>query len=235
MACHLIFPLYSKQKKYIMKKILCVALVASSAIFLSCNDNNSKDTTASDSATSTSSTTMSSDTGMNNSSMDRTTMSNDTMKNSMADSKMSDKKMAADVMDFVQKASSGGMMEVEMGNMAAQNAQNQRVKDYGSMLVTDHTNAGNELKNMAAGNNIPVPASMMPEHMAHMDMMKSKKGAAFDKAYMDMMVKDHQKDIDMYKKASMNLSDASYKAFAAKTLPVLQKHLDSAMAIHKKM
>jgi putative membrane protein len=135
----------------------------------------------------------------------------------------------------VQKALSGGMMEVELGNLASSKAQNPRVKNFGSMMVTDHSAAGNELKQMATSNNIAVQGNMLPEHQGHVDMLKNKSGAAFDKAYMDMMVKDHKKDIDEYKKAANNLSVSQYKMFASKTLPVLQKHLDSAQAIHKNM
>lgn len=141
----------------------------------------------------------------------------------------------AAVNSFVQKALSGGMMEVELGNMASANAQSQRVKDFGAMMVADHSQAGNELKSMATSNAIQVPAEMMPEHRKHVDMLRDKKGASFDKAYMDMMVKDHKEDIDAFKKASTNLTEAGYKNYAAKTLPVLQKHLDSAQAINRKL
>jgi len=109
------------------------------------------------------------------------------------------------------------------------------VKDFGNMLVKDHTAANNELKSMAMSNSIDVGTSMMPDHKSDMDKLMNKQGADFDKAYMDMMVKDHKKDINEFKKASTSLNNDSYKAFAAKTLPVLQKHLDSAMAIQKSM
>ena len=141
----------------------------------------------------------------------------------------------AGVTTFVKKALSGGMMEVELGTMAGTSAQSQRVKDFAAMLVADHSQAGNELKSMATSNAIEVPAAILPEHQMHIDMLKNKKGASFDKAYMDMMVKDHKKDIMDYSKASKSLSVSSYKEFAGKTLPVLEKHLDSAQAIHKSL
>jgi putative membrane protein len=45
------------------------------------------------------------------------------------------------------------------------------------------------------------------------------------------MVNDHEKDIKEFEKAGNNLKDADVKNFAMKTLPTLQKHLDSAKAI----
>jgi putative membrane protein len=47
-----------------------------------------------------------------------------------------------------------------------------------------------------------------------------------------MMVDDHKEDVDMFEKASNKGTDADVKAFAAKTLPVLRTHLDSAQAVN---
>ena len=135
---------------------------------------------------------------------------------------------------FAKKAASGGMMEVELGKLAQQNAKSQRVKDFGSMMNTDHTNANNELKSLALMKHMDLPADLDPKDRKHVGMMSKMKGAAFDKMYMDMMVNDHKTDVAEFKKASENLKDADIKNFAGKTLPTLQKHLDSANAIHGK-
>lgn len=137
--------------------------------------------------------------------------------------------------EFVAASAAGGMMEIELAKVAKDKAKSQRVKDFAAMLLSDHTAAANELKSTAAGNNIAVPASMGEEHQKHVDMMSKKSGAQFDKDYMNMMVIDHKKDIDAFKKASANLSNDAIKSYATRTLPVLQKHLDSALAITKKM
>ena len=137
--------------------------------------------------------------------------------------------------DFVMKAASGGMMEVALAKMAQQKAKNQRVKNFGKMLVQDHTKANNELKGIASSKSITVPSAMSAEHKSHVDSMSKMSGVDFEKHYMNMMVTDHQKDISDFKNASENLTDAEIKNFAAKTLPVLQKHLDSAQAINQNM
>jgi putative membrane protein len=137
--------------------------------------------------------------------------------------------------DFVNKAASGGMLEVQLGQLAQQKAKSQRVKDFGNMMVTDHSMANNELKSLAASNNITVPATLLPAHQKHIDMMSKMSGADFDKHYMDMMVNDHKEDIDEFKKEANSSNNDAFKSFAAKTLPTLQKHLDSAQAIHSKM
>jgi putative membrane protein len=135
--------------------------------------------------------------------------------------------------NFVSKAASGGMMEVELGKVAQQNAQNQRVKNFGAMMVRDHSKANQELISIASGKNYNIPASMNTEHQNMMEDMKKMSGAAFDEHYMNMMVSDHNKDIEEFRKQANQGNDAGIKAFASKTLPVLETHLDSAKAIYQ--
>lgn len=137
-----------------------------------------------------------------------------------------------DVSDFVATAASGGMMEVQLGQYASQNAVNPRVKAFGDMMVKDHTKANEELKSLAAAQNITVPADVADDEKKHMQDLMQKKGKDFDKAYMSMMVDDHKTDIGEFQKAGDNLKDSTIKSFAARTLPVLQGHLDSANAIN---
>ncbi|MEO8764356.1 MAG: DUF4142 domain-containing protein, partial [Ginsengibacter sp.] len=137
--------------------------------------------------------------------------------------------------DFVAEAATGGLMEVELGNLALQKGNSQQVKDFGKMMVDDHTNANDNLKAIATKKNIDVPAAITDDQKKEMDDISKKSGADFDKAYVDMMVDDHKKDVDAFKKASGNLSDNDIKNFATTTLPTLQKHLDAIQAIKAKM
>ena len=133
---------------------------------------------------------------------------------------------------FAVMAASGGMMEVQVGELAQQKASSQRVKDFGAMMVRDHTKANDELKNLAGMKNITVPPAPGEDHMDQITNLSKKSGREFDREYMKMMVDDHQEDIDEFEKCSNNSKDADLKAFAAKTLPVLRTHLDSAKAIN---
>lgn len=133
--------------------------------------------------------------------------------------------------DFMEEAAIGGLMEVEMGRYAQQNAQSSRVKNFGAMMVRDHSKANDELKALAANKNITLPTVLDDKHMEMVNDLKEKRGAEFDKEYMQEMVDDHEKDVDKFKKQAENGSDSDIKAFAAKTLPVLLMHQDSAKNI----
>lgn len=192
-----------------MKKItIPVCLAAFLAFGTGCGSNQGSDSTTNDSVQ----TTENSATTTADSTMGANTSSADT---SMADDR-----------DFVLEAASGGLMEVELGKMAATNASSPKVKEFGRMMVTDHTKANTELKAVAAKKNITVPASPAEKQQKNIDDLKTKKGADFDKAYVDLMVDDHKEDVGKFEDESKNGKDADVKAFASKTLPVLNKHLE---------
>lgn len=126
---------------------------------------------------------------------------------------------------FTDAAAKGGMMEVMLGELAATNATNAKVKALGAMMVKDHGKANEELKTWAAKINHTLPVAMNAEQQKNYDNLKTKKGAEFDKAYTKLMVSDHEKDIAEFKKQSAQGTDADLKSFAAKTLPTLEHHL----------
>lgn len=63
--------------------------------------------------------------------------------------------------------------------------------------------------------------------------LQTKSGAEFDKDYVDVMVKDHKKAVDLFEKASKDAKDAEMKAFATETLPTLKSHLQAIETIEK--
>ena len=135
--------------------------------------------------------------------------------------------------NFVMKAAMGGMMEVEAGKTAQQNAANDRVKSFGTMMVNDHSKANSELMALAGGRGITIPNALPADMQKHMEEMSKMKGKQFDSHYMSMMVKDHAEDISLFEKQANSGTDPELKAWAQKTLPVLQTHRDSATAVNK--
>ena len=135
---------------------------------------------------------------------------------------------------FAVKAAIGGLMEVEAGNLAQQNGSSQRVKDFGAMMVRDHSAASEELKALATSKGFSLPTTMPESDQKHMDMVRNMKGKSFDDHYKSMMLDHHTKDVSEFEKASNNLKDPDLKNWATKTLPTLKMHLDSAKALNNK-
>jgi putative membrane protein len=135
---------------------------------------------------------------------------------------------AAHDQTFVNKAAQGGQAEVTLGQLAAQKASNQKVKDFGQRMVTDHGKAGQQLTSIAQKKSITPPSSMTSEDQALYKKLQGLSGSEFDKTYMQAMVKDHQKDIDEFQREADSGKDSDVKAFASQTLPTLREHLQMA-------
>ena len=137
--------------------------------------------------------------------------------------------------EFAVKAANGGMLELETARLAKEKSKRTDVKAFAAMMLTDHQKANDELKAIAGRKNITLPARLGDEEQKHVDELAKLSGTAFDKKYVSFMVDDHEDDVKLFKKAADNTKDADLKAFAAKTLPVIQKHLEHITTIDKTM
>jgi len=127
------------------------------------------------------------------------------------------------VLGIRKKAAKGGMMEVAMGKLAEQNGQSDDVKSFGKRMVTDHSKANDELKSIAAKKGVKLPSKEPTEKWSS------------DKAYINMMVKDHEKDLAEFQEEANNGSDPDVKKFAEDTAKVVQEHLDLAKQTQSKL
>jgi putative membrane protein len=133
--------------------------------------------------------------------------------------------------NFVMDAAMGGMMEVELGRVAAQQGMSDAVKQFGQRMVDDHSQANTELMSLASSKGITLPAQLDEKHREHVTKLSAMSGADFDREYGKMMLSDHRKDVSEFEKQSTRGTDADLKAFASKTLPTLQEHLRMAESL----
>jgi putative membrane protein len=137
--------------------------------------------------------------------------------------------------EFMITAANAGMTEVTLGNIAVTNASSDKVKEFGQMMIKDHTTAGDQLKKIAMARNILLPDSLSKESKKHVADMEKKKGKEFDKAYISMMIEGHQKVLKEFEDIQSKGSDSELKAFVTQTIPVIKGHLDSAKSIKDSM
>lgn len=136
-----------------------------------------------------------------------------------------------DEAEFMVKAANTGMTEVELGKIAGDKARNGRVKDFASMMVQDHSAANDQLKTLAATKNITLPDSLSTGSKNDLQSLSKKTGNDFDKAYMKMMLTGHENNVEEFRNELNDVHNADLKQWITNTLPVLEKHLDSARAI----
>ncbi len=113
--------------------------------------------------------------------------------------------------EFAQDAAMGGMAEVELGRLAASKATNPRVVRFGQQMITDHGKANEELKEIARMKHIPLPKDLDEAHRTKKQHLEQFSGTDFDRAYVDAMVHDHEKDLDHFEQQAANGSDPELK------------------------
>ena len=132
---------------------------------------------------------------------------------------------------FLMEAAMGGLMEVELGRVAAQQGSSAAVKEFGQRMVDDHSAANTELMSLATSKGVTLPTALDEKNQEHVTKLSAMSGADFDRAYMKMMVSDHVKDVSEFEKQSTKGTDPDLKAFASKALPTLQEHLKLAKSV----
>ena len=143
--------------------------------------------------------------------------------------------VSSETRQFMEKAATSGMLEVRLGKLAQEKASSQEVKDFGEQMVTDHSQANDKLKSLAQDKGVTLPDSLTSKQQQDVEKLTQLSGEEFDKEYMDMMLKDHKKDIKTFDKASKNVPDPAVQDFASQTLPTLKDHRQKAEEINQQM
>ena len=132
---------------------------------------------------------------------------------------------------FLLHAASSGMAEVQIGQLATERAASAEVKQFGQRMVDDHTKANQELRTLARARDLPAAIAIDPKHQLMAEQLDPLRGIAFDREYMASQVTDHEEAVMRFTTAAKESQDAEIKAWAAKTLPTLQAHLQMARAL----
>lgn len=140
--------------------------------------------------------------------------------------------VAEDDAGFLKQAAHNGHAEVESSRLAQQKASSAQVKAFAQRMVEDHTKSNAELAQLAASKGVQLPKEPDASQQAKIEALGALSGAEFDRQYVEQMgVTAHQLTIALFQRGASNARDPEIKAFAAKTLPTLQQHLEMARAL----
>jgi putative membrane protein len=134
--------------------------------------------------------------------------------------------------EFVTEASEGSHGEIALGRLAADKGKRADVRGFGQRMQRDHGQANQELTALAKRKGWKVATGPGPKNDANEQRLNRLAGEQFDRAYMQDMVKDHEKDVRMFEQASKQLEDAELRAWILKMLPTLREHLERARTVN---
>ena len=137
--------------------------------------------------------------------------------------------------EFIANAARGGMLEVQLGNLAAQKASSSDVKQFGERMATDHSQLGQRLQQLASNLNVAVPQELDAAQRSAVSRLEKLTGKAFDREYIKSMINDHVKDIAEFERAASQATNADIKQFVSEALPTMRDHLKMAREIAAKL
>jgi putative membrane protein len=138
--------------------------------------------------------------------------------------------------DFVKTVVISDMFEIQSGQLA-EKAQNGDVKSFGQEMVDDHSKTSDELKELIKDKDVKaeLPTKLDDEHQAELDKLKGLTGNQFDRTYVQMQVKAHEKAVALFEAYAAAGENDDLKDWAKDTLPTLKEHLEDANDLSAKV
>src|SRR5688500_15195644 len=133
---------------------------------------------------------------------------------------------------FMKSVAGGNMFEIQLSQLAQQKSQDEKVKQFAQKMVTDHTKAGDELKQLAQSKGVQLPQQLPEMKQEELQIFQTLSGTEFDQAYKSCMKVGHVKNVAAFEEKSKHAKDAELKAWTAKTLPTLKEHKQHVLALN---
>ena len=119
---------------------------------------------------------------------------------------------------FVQDAYQDGLAEVQTAQLAQQKTANAEVKAFAEKLVSDHMSANNKLKSLADSKKVSLASDASLVAKGKAKMLDTKSAGAFDKAFIDHMISDHKKAIEVFRKGGQRVPRCGCESTGRATL-----------------
>lgn len=132
---------------------------------------------------------------------------------------------------FLEKAAEGQQIEISLGQLAAQRAVNERVKDFGQQMAEEHKKAGQQVEQLAMKGGVQLAPGLSQEHRQKVNRLSQLSGHAFDRAYIDYILEDHETTVEEFQRREKTMPDQDIKQWITSTLPTLHIHRDKARQV----
>jgi len=137
--------------------------------------------------------------------------------------------------NFMMKAAQANLAEIDAARIALEKSDNNDVKDYANMIKNDHTNALEDLADLMKDKNVQQPKTIASDTQQDINRMSNLSGGEFDREFVNMMVSDHQKTIELFRDQQSSAQNRDVRKYVEDMLPKLELHLDKAQRLQTKL
>ncbi|MEP7104833.1 MAG: DUF4142 domain-containing protein [Chloroflexota bacterium] len=132
---------------------------------------------------------------------------------------------------YIREAASINAFEVRAGQLASARASNSAVKQFGRQMITDHSTMGRKWTALASKNGLPTDVTLNSIQLQSADRLSKLSGTAFDQAYMQTMVEDHDQAASTLQRIAAGAQSSEVKQLAASGVSGTQQHLATAQQV----
>lgn len=133
---------------------------------------------------------------------------------------------------FLEEGIKKSTIQIEVGELAAEKASDQAVRQLGSQVATDHEQIRQTLIELAQQRDIEVSAQASENaEGSAMDRLQEESGEAFDRTFLDLQLGVGQQIVDLYQRQASHSTDTELASFAITTLVQLQQHFTTAQQL----
>lgn len=137
--------------------------------------------------------------------------------------------------EFMEDIAHANLAEIETAKMALEKSQDPQIKKFAQMMIDDHTKAMKELQTLAKKKGVNLPQETDLQHKAIATALQALSGDTFNEQYIARVgIGDHERTLELLKKAEQQAQDKQLKAYAGKTIKAVSKHLEMAKKLEKK-
>lgn len=136
---------------------------------------------------------------------------------------------------FLKKAGEIQEVQISLALLVDERAVNKRVRQFAEHMIAIHKKLGGEVQELAAQKGVLIPVELSDEHKQKLKELSRLSGHAFDRTYMEYMLRDHQRDVQKFEESMQTLEDSDVLHWTYKTLPMLRAHVEEARWIQQSL
>ena len=126
---------------------------------------------------------------------------------------------------FISQAAYGSLSEVALGELAQEQAGSPAVRDFGRMMVAEHTKMNEDLIAIASAKGVTPPSAPDPGRQAVSAQLGELRGEQFDRQYVQQQLADHETTLTLFQGEAASGQDPALRAFASRYTPVVREHI----------
>lgn len=138
---------------------------------------------------------------------------------------MTAKRLGEEDRRFVMRARPTGLAEIKLSELARDRASRRDVKVFAENMVLDHANTDEQLMRIVSASDVKPPEQMDLEHQGIEQHLRALEGDTFDREYLRVQARDHERLIALFAHESDEGEDEELADFAQRCLPLLRRHL----------